>query len=318
MQQGSLGMKSRRWHALAIACVLYAAAPTQAAVVSLLASGPASVLVGDTFEVRLNIAGLGIAAGDSLSAFDLAFSFGAGAVSFQGFDFIDVVSGLNELDLTEPGGFGFLGDVDASGAPGTLAAFGLSGNSAAVLDAMQAGTFDFLRLRFRADNAALGTVVALNTTLSTAPFVDSNANLLAVTPGTQRLVFDISAAPTSVPEPTSASLVLLSLLAVAVAGGLRRRATLAATVAACALAAPAVAATEPAAAAPVAAAAKRPVLQGTVVEVAGQRFKVRGADNQARWYTATAALPPQIVNKRVYGAPRAVGDTLAMDQLSFD
>ena len=60
------------------------------------------------------------------------------------------------------------------------------------------------------------------------------------------------------------------------------------------------------------------MLQGTVVEVAGQRFKVRGADNQARWYTATAALPPQIVNKRVYGAPRAVGDTLAMDQISFD
>lgn len=286
-----------------------------------LVSTAGSATVGSTFQLRLHVDGLTAAINDSLSAFDLGLTFDPTVVSLVGFDFMDTASGSNALDLPEPGGFGFLGDVADLG--GSLSAFGLSGNSSAVLDASQSDAFDFLRLTFRADAPSAAALFSLDTTSPFLLFVDSASGLLPVTFGADQVSITINGGGGTVPLPGSATLVSLALLllggvSIARRRGLSARRVGAGACLALALSAPALAAgPAPAPAATGAAASGNPAPQGVVLEVIGQRFKLRGADGQVRWYTSTTRLPERIVNKQVTGVPRPVGDTMVMDQLNF-
>ena len=293
--------------ATALTCVMPAA---QAATVSLTSSA-SSVAVGDVFTVRLGISDLSGASGDSLSSFDIALAFDSSAVSWLGFSFDDGASGQNQLDWPEAGSFGFLGDAFDGGA-GSIVAFGLSGNSAAELDAQQADAFDFLTLSFRALAPTASALFSLDTSDPALLFVDSDAARLGVAFGSTAATVAIgSGGGTGVPEPGSAWLVLgaLGLLAA------RRRAArrvLGAGAAALALAGPALAA-EPARTAPQVA----PVA-GTVVQVQGQRMKIKAANGSERWATTGTPLTPQHVGKRVRGDGRAVGDTVLIAKPVFE
>lgn len=305
---------ARQWLAPALAALACCSAASAAQVSLLTAS--TTVQVGAAVEVRVQMSGLSAAAGDSLSAYDFGIAFDASSLSFTGFNLIDSASGQNQLDFTEAGSFGFLGDVTSTGT-GTLSAFGLSGNSAAVLDLQQADQFDVLRLFFIANTVASAAQILLNLGVSSSPFVDSGSGLLAVTPAATSLALNIvNASGGTVPEPTTLA---LGVLALCVAGASRRRMRRAPLLAALALplaALPALAA-QPAAP-PAAAQAAAPAPLGVVVEAVGQRFKVRDASGAMRWYTARAPLPAQIVNKRVSGVPRPMGDAVAVDQIRFD
>jgi hypothetical protein len=306
--------------ALALSCGATQAAPVQVA----LSTAANSVTVGSTFEIRIRMSGLSSASGDSLAAFDFSFGFDSGVASYLGFDFLDSTSGINQLELAEAGSFAFLGDV-TSAAVGSLQAFGLSGNSAAVLDGVQTDAFDMLRLRFRADAVASGVIFNIDTRGSTAPFVDTNNALLAASIDAPSISLEfVRGTGQSVPEPGSAALSGLALGALLLTR--RKRYTISLT---SALLVGCVAATAPswataqakkeaAVSAAAAQPAPKPAVQGVVQEVVGQRFKVLAADGRQRWFTATGPLPTQIVNKQARGTPRAVGDSVALDQLTFE
>ena len=311
----------RAWAAAAAMASLMFGGGAQAANVSL-ESAVGSVTQGTTFQLRLHIDGFSGATGDSLAGFNLRLNFDPAAVSFQGFDFLDSASSVNQLDFTEVGGFGFLGDAFLDGA--SVVAFGLSGNSDAVLDASQADAFDLLRLNFRAEATAVTALFLIATADPSLLFVDTNASGLAVTFGPDRLAINITGG--TLPTPGSASLALLALALLGGWSAARRRcrAALGAGLAACVAlgSGSAAMAAGPAATSPVpaatAAAGATPALQGVVLEVVGQRIKVRGQDGQVRWYSATGPLPERIVNKPVRGVTRAVGDAVAIEQLSFE
>jgi len=296
--------------AASLASALWAGA-AQAALVSLTPS-TSSLAVGEVVSLRLSIADLSAASGSSLGGFDLSLHFDNTAVAWLGFSLVDTASGLNQLDWTEAGSFGFLGDALDTGT-GSISAFGLSGNSAAVLDALQADSFDFITFSFLALAPASSALFSIDPTDPALLFVDSDASALAVSFGATSASVTIGAG-TAIPEPSSLLLVLGALgllLALRQTGARATTRRLAASAAALVLAAaagPAMADPAKAIPAATAAAALRAPVSGTVVQVQGQRLKVKAADGSERWYTTGTPLTQEHTGKQVRGVSRPVGD----------
>jgi hypothetical protein len=124
-----------------------------------ISSSSASISVGQSWDVFFDISGLSSTASDSLSGFDIDVAYDPALLFFQSASFIDLTTNTNQLELPESSSSPFIGGaIDQAG---TIDAFGISGNSVAVLDADQASGFRFLTLRFTALQAAPQSVVSL-------------------------------------------------------------------------------------------------------------------------------------------------------------
>jgi hypothetical protein len=202
----------------AVALSALCAAPLHAATISL-STASSTYSVGQSFSVDFRIGGLTGNSGDSLSGFDLDVLFDSGLLKLTGYGFTDPSSNRNELDLPEAGSFGFFGEASATG--GVIDAFGVSGNSAAALDAGQAGEFRFLTLTFEALAASASTAIQVDLDDPALLFLDSGSGDLATSFGTARVGFGIVSGTTAVPEPGSLALLLVGAGGMMLAG--RRR-----------------------------------------------------------------------------------------------
>ena len=304
---------------------------SHAAAVSLSVSNP-SASVGDVFTVWFTVTGLSSASNDSLAGFDLSLSFDSTATRFAGFSFVDGASGLNQLDWVEPGAFAHLGDATLDGIS-AVRAFGLSGNSATVLDTLQASTFNFLAMKFEALDKPGTANFSVDTSNPNLLFVNSNSGTLNVTFPTMSASIVINNL-TPVPEPATYLLWLTGLAVtlwithrkrriLPVPGSRSLRGLCTFLVIGCSigesLAADrsAVTVDEPLAIVVLAQALEQSSVDGVVLEIRGQRLKVRTADGQMRWYTTAAPLGPQLVSKRVQGLIKEVGDTILIERPIF-
>jgi hypothetical protein len=193
----------------------------QAAVVNLTAS-QSTVQLGGNVSLFLNISGLTPAA---LGGFDLDLSFNNAVFAFAGFSFDDGSTGLNQLDLAEPGKQAFAGGATDIG--GGIDAFAVSGNSTAKLDADQADAFRFLTLNFTAIGLSAGTDLSVDLNDINLSFFDAEANPLnfSFATSTASVVVNAANGGGSVPEPATlplAAAALLGLLGARGAGGSRR------------------------------------------------------------------------------------------------
>ena len=59
-------------------------------------------------------------------------------------------------------------------------------------------------------------------------------------------------------------------------------------------------------------------LSARPVEVRGQGLKVRGADGSEAWFTTNAPVGSEVLNKRVRGQTKPVGDSQMLDAPKFD
>jgi hypothetical protein len=292
---------------LAALAALGLAASAQAATVNL--SGSSShVSVGSAFSLALRIDGLHQGGIGSLAGFDIDLHYDDSLLQFTGYSFIDPGSGSNPLDLPEPGGLGFFGQASVAGA-GLLDAFGLSGNSTAVLDAGQPDAFRFLELNFVALQASSGTDLALDLADPLLLFADGAGNPIAIDFGASRTALVIDAqGGGSLPEPGSAA---LSLAGLAVALSTRRR-----RMGAAALALAAVLVLPGAALAQSAKAEPTPI-DVLVVQVAGGRAKVRADDGREFWVTVGAELSADRVGQRLRGQAVPRGDSIKVSGATF-
>jgi hypothetical protein len=204
-------MKKSPWGLILIFCTALAASlPSHAAFIDVRTSA-GSVQSNATFDVIFSVSGLTGAADDSLSGFDLDVLFDTTFLSFVSGSFVNGGGGSNQLALPEPGAFAFFGDAVANA--GRIDAFGLSGNSAAVLDGAQAGAFDFLTLQFLALAETAATTISIDLTDPNLLFVDSTGGDLPVSLRSTAAQVSIATSqpPTSVPEPGAASLLLIGL-----------------------------------------------------------------------------------------------------------
>lgn len=302
-----------------ISCALLAAAacaaPAASAATISVASSASQVALGQTFRVDFRIAGLSAAQYDSLGGFDLDVLFDTSVLEFTGFSFVDAATSSNQLDLPEPGSFGFFGDASATG--GKLDAYGVSGNSAAVLDAGQTGAFRFLSLDFKALAAHAGTAIQIDLADPNLLFLDSGSGLLGATYGNARVLVAIDQA---VPVPEPETLALFGLGALGLAAAARRRKTAGALVAAAVLAAgPALAQSNTAApkAAQQAESGKSATVSGEVVEVRGKRVLLRLASGESRWVSSTQELSPSDVGKQLSAKLAPRGDAVVMSDITF-
>src|SRR5262245_49587182 len=165
------------------------------------------VTVGSTVSVEVVISGLGAGAAPSLSTFDLDVTFDTGILSFLGFTFGDPSLG-DQLNLS---GLGSV--ISLTAGAGGVNLFELSFDTAADLDAFQAGSFTLGTLSVSAlsnGESALGIVVnALG---------DANGDSLAADVVAGRVA--VSGGPLPVPGPPS---VVLLLAGVVVLVGFRMR-----------------------------------------------------------------------------------------------
>lgn len=282
--------------------------------------GTVGAQVGDHFTLLLGISGLSGASYDSLSAFDLRVSYDQLAASFVGASFVDPASGINQLDLPDQNSFGFLGEAIDDGA-GTISAFGLSGNTPDVLDMDQADSFVFLSLQFEALSPSSGAQFALLTSDPFILFGDSYFGELPVTYGNTAVQVAITHGGVvgNVPEPESIVLLLAGLVALGLGRQRLRRATaLSLLGAGLALGGAAQADSAKVTTAAVVKPASGNTLNATVVEVKGQRMKIRSSTGVEQWVTTVEPLNDDMVGKRVRGTVRRMGDTQTLESPMFD
>lgn len=307
----------RRIAACAVMCWIGA---VSAATVNV-SSSSSHVSVGQVVTLTFAVSGLHQGGVGSLAGFDLDLQYDNSLLSLQSFGFIDTASGINALDLPEVGGLGFFGDAVAAG--GIVDAYGLSGNSAAVLDAQQPDGFDFLTLSFVALQASSGTQFVIDLADPLLTFSDGNGQPIAVDFGSARALLVIDpqgGGGNTVPEPAAPA---LALVALAGAGWARRRsgprrAGLATSLAASltlslALATPLVSQAQTKTDAP----AQPTPIDVRVVEVAGSRAKVKAEDGREFWVTVGPALTPDKVGQRLRGEAVPRGDVIKVNAPTF-
>jgi hypothetical protein len=191
--------------------------PARAAVIDVSASTN-TLSVGQDVFVFFSVSGLSGAPGDSLGAFDMDIIYDPAVLRLWDVGFHDDTIHGNPLALPEPGSFAFIGDAIDLGR--RIDAFGLSGNSAAALDADQPNAFTFMTLTFRAVGPSIVSGVVIDTLDPALLFVDSGANALAA--GIGRAGVTLVVAPSGdAPEP--ASLLLLLAGAAALLAARRRQ-----------------------------------------------------------------------------------------------
>lgn len=155
-----------------------------------------------------------------MSAFDIDLNFEDSAFSFVSASFIDPTTSVNQLDLPEPGGFGFFGDgFDIGG--GLLDVFGASGNSDSVLEASQADTFVFARLEFLSVAEIANSVFALDLNDPLQAFLGADFADLSVSFSPSVATVSVGSA-VSVPEPNVIWLLLAGLAATLLSRRTRR------------------------------------------------------------------------------------------------
>lgn len=185
--------------------------PAKAIAVSIDVLSANQISTSDTVSVHFRISGLTEQAYDSLSGFDFDVLYDDAVLRFVGQSFTDSLTSLNQLDFAEPGGLGFYGDVSDFGA-GTLEAFGVSGNSSNVLDALQTQAFTFLTLDFVALSASTGTAVGIDLADPAMLFLNSDSGDLPFSFGQTSSIIRVSqSGPTPVPEPSTLALIFSSL-----------------------------------------------------------------------------------------------------------
>ncbi|WGG52748.1 PEP-CTERM sorting domain-containing protein [Rugamonas sp. DEMB1] len=161
--------------------------------------------VGQDVFVFFSISGLSGAPGDSLGAFDMDIIYDPTVLRLWDVGFHDDTLHGNPLALPEPGSFAFIGDAIDLGQ--RIDAFGLSGNSAAVLDADQPNAFTLMTLTFRAVGPSIVSGVVIDTLDPALLFVDSGANALAASIGRAGVTLLVAPAGDA-PEPASLLLLL--------------------------------------------------------------------------------------------------------------
>jgi predicted outer membrane protein len=68
---------------------------------------------------------------------------------------------------------------------------------------------------------------------------------------------------------------------------------------------------------PAAAASQEVATEGVVMEVQGQRIKVRTADGRMQWYSVDVSVSQNAVGQRVRGVVGQAGDTLRLSSTTF-
>jgi hypothetical protein len=273
------------------------------------------VSVGQVVTLTFAVSGLHQGGVGSLAGFDLDLQYDNSLLSFQSFGFLDAATGANALDLPEVGSLGFFGDAAAAG--GIVDAFGLSGNSAAVLDAQQPDGFDFLTLSFVALQASSGTALAIDLADPLLTFSDANGRPITMDFGSARALLIIDpqggGGENTVPEPAAPALALAALAGAGWArrrSGRQRRAALALSLA---LAAPLASQAQTKADTP----AQPTPIDVRVVEVAGTRAKVRAEDGREFWVSVGPALTPDKVGQRLRGEAVPKGDVIKVNAPTF-
>lgn len=297
----------RRIAACAVLCWMGAAS---AATVNVAASS-SHVTVGSTVSLRFAVAGLHQGGVGSLAGFDLDLHYDNSLLQFQGASFIDAGSGGNQLDLPEAAGLGFFGDATASA--GVVDAFGLSGNSAALLDGQQVDAFDFLTLSFLALQASSGTDLFIDLSDSLLQFSDGAGQAIGMNFVNSRaaLVIDAQGGGGTLPEPATPALALAALVG---AGWVRRRRAAGAALAlGMALTAPLTSHAQNTADTK---AAPTPI-DVRVIEVAGSRAKVRADDGREFWVTVGKDLSPDRVGQRLRGQAVPRGDVIKVNTPTY-
>ena len=107
-------------NAMILGLLVLISLPAHAALISIVPS-QAQINVGDTVFVDLVI---DLDSDEILSAFDIELNFEDSAFDFASVSFVDPTTSVNQLDLPEAGGFGFLGEAFNIGG-GLLDVFGL-------------------------------------------------------------------------------------------------------------------------------------------------------------------------------------------------
>lgn len=309
--------------ASSLAAGLLGPGTAQAAPVVIVSASQSSVHVGESFSINFAIAGLSTGLQDSLSGFDIDVLINPALAGLTGFSFVDPSSGANQLDLPEAGAFGFAGNASASG--GRIDAYGLSGNSAATLDAAQADGFRFLSLMFTALAPSSAAEFRLDLGDPSLLFLDSDSNGLTMSYHPASAFVEITPSNGQVPEPGALALALLALAAMGLSlgkhGALLRSATAALALLLGALSfsgavqAQAQAASD--SSSPVVASKGTPI-DALVLEVAGSRAKLKAADDgRVFWITTSNALGADKVGQRIQGLAQARGDSIYVGSPSF-
>lgn len=290
--------------------------PAPAAVINV-STTSAQVSVGQSFNVLFDVRGLSSAANDSLSGFDLDIVFDPLTVRLLNASFFDPASGTNQLAFGESGSFGFIGKTIISG--GVIDLFGISGNSAGVLDARQNDIFRFVTLTFETLASSPGTFIGVNLADPALLLTDSGAGVLPI-------AFDnssvgIAIGPTAVPAPSSFALCMAGIITLLTTMRRRRVAILRAGGISIALltslAMPAQAQTSTSTTQQQTTPVNQVAIDGVITAIQGQRFQVRLNSGKLVWMTSTTSLSSSHVGKRLTGIAVPAGDGLVLTQARF-